>query len=85
MKRKAVKHIRTTGEYHARIADRRALNRYQLKAKRFFEYTMKELISHYIRVERLKEYELLIKNVESIIISRKWIFRQIWNCNDDGR
>lgn len=80
LKRNIAKRGCTSGEYHARIAERKTRNRHQKKPKhRVFDHTMKELISHYLRVERWSP-ELISKTVEGVSISHEWIYQWIWNC-----
>ena len=80
LKRNTAKRGLTSGEYQARIADRRAHIRHQKKPKHIvFDHRMKELICHYLTVERWSP-ELISKTVESVTISHEWIYRWIWNC-----
>lgn len=80
LRRNIAKRGRTSGEYHARIADRKTRIRHQAKPKRvIFDPKMKELIHHYLSVERWSP-ELISKSVESVSISHEWIYSWIWRC-----
>lgn len=80
LKRNIAKRGRTSGEYHARIAERKTRIRHEQKPKRIiFDQSMKELISHYLSIERWSP-ELISKTVDSVTISHEWIYQWIWKC-----
>lgn len=71
---------RTAGEYHASIAERKAVNRHKGKPKRVkFTDQIKHTVSRYLIHDRWSP-ELISNCAPGIPLSHEWIYQWIWKC-----
>jgi len=84
LKRNIAKRGQTSGEYLARIAEKRTRNRHINKYKQIiFDDKMKLKIVKYLSIDRWSP-ELISACVEDVTISHEWIYQWIWKCKHEN-